>query len=142
MNRVISKRIISLSTIFVFSYYFVISYASAAAPVQLFFIPENADVAAGDIIKSDIWLDTQGNSINAVDITVSYDQAVEVLSAEKNDSILNLWVEEPSFSDTTRRAKFTGGRTGGFEGRGIIGQLYWRNENAGGKATLGFDESS
>ncbi|OGL87426.1 hypothetical protein A3I40_00860 [Candidatus Uhrbacteria bacterium RIFCSPLOWO2_02_FULL_48_12] len=142
MNRVISKRIISLSTIFVFSYYFVISYASAAAPVQLFFIPENADVAAGDIIKSDIWLDTQGNSINAVDITVSYDQAVEVLSAEKNDSILNLWVEEPSFSDTTRRAKFIGGRVGGFAGRGVIGQLYWRSAGAGGKAVLDFDRAS
>ncbi|OGL60677.1 hypothetical protein A3H10_02100 [Candidatus Uhrbacteria bacterium RIFCSPLOWO2_12_FULL_46_10] len=116
--------------------------AGAVSSVRLFFIPENSEVVAGDIIKSDIWVDTQGNTINAVDISVSYDSMVELLSAEKNDSILNLWVEEPSFSDTTRRAKFTGGRTGGFEGRGIIGQLYWRNENAGGKATLGFDESS
>ena len=141
-NNSLIVLLVFVSAFFVLSSLFLTAPAGAVSPVRLFFIPENSDIVAGDIVKSDVWIDTQGNIINAVDISVSYDDSVELLSVEKNDSILNLWVSDPSFSDTTRRVKFTGGRTGGFEGRGVIGQLYWRSENAGEKSMLGFDELS
>lgn len=117
-------------------------YSSAAAPVKIFIFPDASEVNVGEIIKSEIRIDTNDTTINAVDIKIYYDpNSIWVLSAERANSIIDLWVEEPRFSPATGLVTFTGGKSTGFSGQGVIGQVYWRALSPG-QGTLRFDESS
>ena len=75
----------------------------------------------GDTFTATVKLDTEGQNINAVDITLSYPPLVHVKSVSKSGSIIQLWVQDPSSTDSA--VFFTGGIPGGFSGVGVIGKI-------------------
>lgn len=113
--------------------------AHAVAPVKLFMIPESAEITVGETMRSEVRIDTGGVDINAVDLKINFNPSlIEVLSVERANSIIDLWVEEPHFSSSDGTITFIGGKSGGYKGSGVIGQVYWKPA-AIGEASLQFD---
>ena len=74
------------------------------------------------------------NSINVVGATISFPQdRLEVVTIEKDDSILDLWAKEPDFSNEAGIIMLGGGtlKTGGFTGKGEIITIVFRAKNIG-----------
>ena len=54
-------------------------------------------------------MNTEGQSINAVDGTIGFNPSnIEVVSVSKNNSILNLWVQDPTYSNVAGNINFGG----------------------------------
>lgn len=59
-----------------------------------------------------------GKSINAADGTLSFNpRELSVVSVNRSNSIFNLWVTEPAFSNSAGTVSFSGGSPAGYSGR-------------------------
>ncbi len=64
--------------------------------------PSSVTTTVGKTFKVEVMVTNNVEAINAVSIEMSYPQgALEVVSISKAGSFINLWAEEPSFSNTT-----------------------------------------
>lgn len=109
---------------FVFCFSFAAFSAQAAV---LYFSSLNSEYSRGDIFKSDLKLNTQGEAANTCDIKLSFDPMVlEVLEISKGGSILSLWPQEPMYSNKTGEIYFAGGTPGGFNGDEKIISIIFR----------------
>lgn len=90
------------------------SVPAVAIAASLSLVPAALDTKQTDAYTVAIVLDTQGESINAIEGTVTIangmDTPTDILDAS---SIINYWVQSPTPS---REIKFSGGITGGFSG--------------------------
>lgn len=84
----------------------------------LYFDPLSADIYRGDIISLDVRIDTdEGECINTVDAVIQYEAPIRAVDVSRGDSILNVWVEEPTINEENRTITFAGGIPGGYCGR-------------------------
>lgn len=106
------------------------SIAEAAALTPL---ASQSQYRVGDIFIVDLRLDSQGEYINAVEASLSFDPLILNLEeVSRGDSILTLWVEEPGWSNQSGELKFTGGTPNGFEGKnGLLARVVFRAVNSG-----------
>ncbi len=106
--------------------------ARAASPVHLFLVPDSSQVVVGEVTRSDLWIDTGDNTINAADLSLRFDPTlVQLDGAERTPSIFNLWVKEPEVSVPDAEVHFISGSTTAFKGQGVIGQIYWTATKVG-----------
>ena len=64
-----------------------------------------------------VFVNTQSKSINAAEGILTYNpKELSVVSANRNSSIFNLWVTEPTFSNTAGTINFSGGLPSGYSG--------------------------
>lgn len=73
-----------------------------------------------------IMIDTQGRTINALELHLKYDpEYLEVLSLSKEPSFIKLWIkDEPKFSKENGEISFAGGLPNpGFNGRDVVGSV-------------------
>lgn len=100
----------------------------------LFFAPDDGSFSIGDTISIDVMVESPNLAINVVGATlyIPNDQ-MEIVSVSNEDSIITLWVEEPSFSNKFNIVKFSGGTTreGGFRGSGKVATIVVRATRAG-----------
>jgi len=74
-----------------------------------------------------VWLDTEGENINAVEGRLSFPkEKIEAVDIRKGGSILNLWPQEPFFSNEKGEISFVGGLPTGFQGQGQIFSIIFR----------------
>jgi hypothetical protein len=75
----------------------------------------------------------QGQSINAADGTLSFNPSqLSVVSVNRTSSIFNLWVSEPTFSNSAGTVNFSGGLPSGYSGsRGTIMTVTFRALGSG-----------
>lgn len=97
-------------------------YALPASAAQLYLNPDTTVNHHLDTFYVPLRIDTQGECINAVDVTIAYDPAVlSVRDVALGDSILTLWTQHPTImmSDgrETGRVVLQGGIPGGYCGR-------------------------
>jgi len=86
--------------------FFTINYASAAT---LNIIPSSGLHNIGEIFSVSATVSSPDQALNAVDGTITFPTDIlEVTAISKQDSILNLWVEEPVYSNSTGRISFSG----------------------------------
>lgn len=106
------------------------SIAEAAALTPL---ASQSQYRVGDIFIVDLRLDSQGEYINAVEASLSFDPLILNLEeVSRGDSILTLWVEEPGWSNQSGELKFTGGTPNGFEGKnGLLARVVFRAVSPG-----------
>lgn len=72
--------------------------------------PSTLNIFVGDTFTIKINVDTLGKSINNAEGIIQFPtNMLEVLSVKKTSSIFLLWVEEPSFSNSTGKITFNGG---------------------------------
>lgn len=107
---------------------------------RLSIVPGIIHAAVGDVVSVDLILDTENESINAVDLNLIYPALVTMKSVSKNHSILSLWVDEPSFTRDTISVR--GGIPGGIKiSHGVLATITFQ-ANAVGQGTLVYNASS
>ena len=90
-------------------FYFLFSDSAFAA--RVYFEPPPTTYKVGDNFTLSLVLDTEGQSINAVEINISVPKLLKIKNISKSGSVIQLWVSEPSFSG--KIINLTGGIPGG-----------------------------
>jgi len=112
---------------------------SLALPVlaqnaSLYFLPSAGTYTVGTTFFVQLKVNSGGVAINAADGTIIFDPSkLEVIKVSKEDSIFNLWVQEPTFSNSLGTINFAGGKPSpGFIGpAGTITTITFRVKAAG-----------
>ena len=134
-TRMATKFLVFISLIFVF-----FSVSSVAQAASLYFSPSSNTYFLGRTFNVTVYVSSADAAMNAAQGTVSFPtDKIEVISLSKSGSAMNLWVQEPSFSNRDGIVNFAGVVTNpGFQGgAGKIITITFR-ANALGKATLSF----
>jgi hypothetical protein len=75
----------------------------------MFVYPSSGEYSVGTTFSARVRISSQAQSVNAVSGTLTFPRdKLSVVSVSKEDSILNLWVQEPSFSNTQGTVNFEG----------------------------------
>ena len=76
-------------------------FAPSANGAKVYFEPQPASYKVGDSFTVSLLLDTEGQAINAVDISIRVPVLLKIKNISKSGSMIQLWVSEPSFSGGT-----------------------------------------
>lgn len=113
--NVIIKTVIFVA-VFIFSTNSVFSATLSVIPTRLV-------VNTGELVKITISVDTQNKIINNTEGTIDFSpDLLEIVSIDRSQSIFNLWINEPTYSNSKGTLLFNGGKTNpGYTGAsGII----------------------
>lgn len=88
---------------------------------------------AGATFTARVVVNTAGKSINAAEGTVKFNPSeLTVVSVDRSGSIFNLWVTEPTFSNSAGTVSFSGGLPSGYTGgAGTVFSITFRTKAAG-----------
>lgn len=114
-----------------------------AEAASIFMSPPSETFVTGGTFVSSILVDTEGASINAIDITIRFPQdKLQVVSVPIGPSIISLWVNQPSFDNREGTVTLRGVIPGGIKtDSGTIINLQFRAK-AVGVATVRFADTS
>ncbi len=93
-------------------------FPASAQAARVFFEPTESTHAVGDTFSVDVRIDTEGETINALDLGIIYPPLVNVAGINKTGSAIQLWVFEPNFTSTG--IFLTGGNPSGISGSNKI----------------------
>jgi hypothetical protein len=129
---------------FLFSiFYFLFSTATAQA-ATLYFSPSSGSHTVGSAFSVGVYVSSADQAMNAASGVISFpSDKLEAVSLSKTGSILTLWVQEPSFSNSVGTVNFEGVLFNpGFTG--ATGQIITINfrAKAAGTALLNFPSGS
>lgn len=121
-------KILLLSTCLTF---FTFAGSLNAASLQL--SPNTGVYALGSTFTTKVVVNTSGQPINAAEGSIKYNpQELSVVSIDKTGSIFNLWVTEPTFSNSAGTISFSGGLPSGYTGSaGTVFNITFRTLIAG-----------
>jgi hypothetical protein len=115
-------------------------FPRAAFAARIYFSPEAIQAHVGDTATVDVMLDTEQQSVNAVDLTILYPRLVSVQHVTHANSVLSLWIGEPNVTATS--IVLQGGVPSGIvTDHGVIARLVVR-ANAVGQGGIALDPSS
>ena len=120
-----------------------LSFAKADSGVSLYVTPSSGNYNIGNLINVSVKVNTEGETINAVKATLSFNENLKVQSISKSGSILGLWIEDPSYDNSLRTISF-GGAGSGTTYKGSAGKIIsitFKAEKAG-KGTINFSSNS
>lgn len=107
---------------------------SAAYAATLGLLPANATVGIDSTITETVLVSSTDQAMNAISGTISFPaNLLQVVSVSKANSVLSLWVQDPTFSNTDGTISFSGvvpnpGYTGN---RGQVFSIQFRGKKAG-----------
>ncbi|OGM96162.1 MAG: hypothetical protein A3B86_02570 [Candidatus Yanofskybacteria bacterium RIFCSPHIGHO2_02_FULL_38_22b] len=111
-----------------------------AEAARIYFEPQPTIYKVGDSFVLSLLVDTEGQSINAVDISILVPQLLKIKNISKSGSMVQLWVSEPSFYGGT--INLTGGMPGGTTtSKGTIAKVTFEAA-AVGEGNLAFTSDS
>ena len=119
-------------------------HSAAAAGAVLSFSPSSGSHAVGGTFTVQVVLDSGGGTgVNAADGKITFDPTIlSVQSATKDGSVFNLWVADPTFSNTDGTVSFSGGGTSAYTGSsGTVFNVTFKGLKAG-TANLSFASAS
>lgn len=121
----LTYKVALISVFSVFAFFFSVDTAQAA---RIFFTPAVGQYSVGSDLKVQVRLDSEGQSINAAELHLSFTKAsLQVQSISKVGSIFTLWPEEPTYSNTNGSISITGGVPNGTTtSNGLIATLTFR----------------
>lgn len=107
--------------------------AEMADAASLRLSPSTGVYQAGSTFTARVQVVTGGDPINAAEGTLSFNpNELTVVSANRSGSIFNLWVTEPTFSNSAGTISFSGGVPTGYSGNvGNVLSVTFRAKNAG-----------
>ncbi|MEY2664977.1 MAG: hypothetical protein RLZZ480_82 [Candidatus Parcubacteria bacterium] len=109
----VAKKIILM--LFILGSYFASVAAAEAATLSV--SPGTGVYTSNSTFTVRVVVNTSGKSINAAEGTLSFNPSeLSVVSASRSGSIFNLWVAEPSFSNSAGTVSFSGGLPSGYTG--------------------------
>lgn len=136
------KKFYFLIIIFIFSF-FVFNFNEADA-ASLYFSPSSGSYNVGGAFTINVIVASTDQAMNATQGVVSFPKdKLEAVSLSKTGSIINLWIQEPSFSDSGGTVNFEGiVLNPGFTGsNGKIISILFRVKSAG-NGELSFSSGS
>ena len=94
----------------------------------LYLEPAEGTYYQGDVFIVEARLNTEGEYINTVKGDLRFSQDIlEVKDLSQGNSVLTLWVKEPSFSNQAGTISFIGGVPAGYQGwDGLLGRIIFR----------------
>lgn len=103
---------------------------------RVYFEPSGDKYKVGDNVPISIFVDTENESINAVELGLNIPKLLRIKDISKNGSIIQLWIQEPSYSENT--VQLIGGIPSGIKTtKGLIGKIYLE-ASAIGQGSIGF----
>lgn len=123
---------------------FFLSFTENSHAAILQMVPSQTEVTVGNIVNLQVSVNTLGKVINNAESIIQFPKdLLEVVSIDKRSSIFSLWVEEPSFSNSTGQIRLNGGVPNpGFVGtNGNIISVVFRTK-AVGTASVIFSNSA
>lgn len=124
----------------VLAYGFQVTWANAAT---MSLSPGTGVYSTGASFTVRVNVNSSGTSINAAEGTLSFNPSeLSVTSVSRSSSIFNLWVAEPSFSNSAGTVSFSGGSPAGYTGSsGNIMTVTFRAKGSG-PAKVNFSSGS
>lgn len=117
-------------------------FPTAVEGARFFFEPSDVVLGTEGNFIVTVFLDTEGENVNAVSTTVSIPTTVEVARVHDNGSVVTLWVQAPVFEEATRTLSLSGLIPGGFSSpRGRLLRLELAPTGDGGTTTLSFKKA-
>ena len=108
MEKIKNKKI-TFGFILPFFFFFFLFFASVANAASLNFSPASGSYAVGSLVSLNALVSSADKAINAVSGVISFPKdKLEVVSLSKNGSVISLWVQEPSFSNSEGEINFEG----------------------------------
>jgi len=102
-------------------------FPAIAKAAILYLLPQSQTIYQGESFLVEVRTDTEGEDINAIEGHLNFPQdKLEIINIGKGGSILNLWPEEPFYSNQTGEISFIGGIPGGFQGQGGLLSIIFR----------------
>lgn len=101
--------------------------------VEVYFSPRSGSFSEGSTFDVPILINTKGNSINGIEITVNFDRnKLSIVRPSGGTSIIGVWVEPPSFDNSKGIARYVGVIPGGITtGSGLIGNITFQAKSIG-----------
>jgi len=130
-NLMIMARLSLLSFIAI-----ILLVVTPAYAARVYFEPAGGQFEVGDSINVSVFLDTEGESINAVELGVKVPQLLRIKSISKSGSAIQLWVKEPSFSNNN--VSLIGGIPGGSKSSRMLISKIVTQASAIGEGSIGF----
>lgn len=109
--------------------------AERLAPhTSISFSPKSGSFVEGSTFDVPILLDTQGSSINAIELHVIFDvDKLMVINPSSGKSIIGVWTEPPAYDNTRGTASYVGVIPNGIKtGSGLIGTITFKAKSIGG----------
>ncbi len=135
-------KLIKTLVVSIFTILFLFSSSVFAADIYL--QSASLSVSEQDLATVNVSINTSGTVINNVDATIVFPtDLLSVQSISTSGSILNLWVEQPSFSNNAGTISFDGGVPNpGYSGQGgKVITIYFKAKKSG-VATLSFQNGT
>lgn len=100
---------------------------------EIYFSPRQGTFLEGSTFQVPIFINTKGNSINAVELHVEFDpNRFSIVSPSGGVSIIGLWVEPPSYNNSKGTAKIIGTIPNGITtGSGLIASITFQAKGSG-----------
>jgi hypothetical protein len=116
---------------------------NANASVLYFNPQDKIEVEDGGSTIVDVWLDTEGKTVNAADVILGFPaNLVEVSDVSRGDSVLQLWLADPDIDNVAGTVRLEGGipRGSAFKS-GLLARLTFLGKAQGG-GTIAWSRSS
>lgn len=116
--------------------------ATPALAADLVISPSSGSYSAGQTFTATVRAVPGGDSINAVEATLSFDPSLlSVVSVSKTGSAFSLWTTEPTFSNSAGTVSFGGGSPAPFTSTSNLVNITFRAV-ANGSASVNFSTAS
>jgi hypothetical protein len=121
----------SFISVFLLTFVF-LSTSNSVFSATLSVSPSTGVYVSGKTFTVKVVVNTEGKPINAAEGTLKFNpQELSVVSIDKSSSIFNLWVTEPTFSNSAGTINFSGGMPSGYTGSaGNIFNITFRSTSA------------
>jgi hypothetical protein len=121
----------------------IVFLAGPAHAATLYSQAANQDVYQGQTFVVDWYLDTENQSINAVNLSLNFStNTLEVVDANPGNSLLNLWIKNPSFDNQKGTINLIGGVSNGVRSATLPIFRVEFMAKASGEASITLDPSS
>lgn len=96
-------------------------FPASVLAARVTFEPKTIPATPQENYTVTVLMDTEGESINAIEGTVVIDAALgNPLSVTDSGSVVTYWIARPSWNESSRTVRFSGSVPGGFSGSGIL----------------------
>jgi hypothetical protein len=121
---------------------FLVPPKTQAANATLSLTPGNGTYMVDSTFDVSVYLDTQGQSINTIELNLRFPaDKLQLVSASTGKSIIGIWTSQPKFNNQAGTVYLVGGIPGGITiSRGLISTFTFR-VRAVGSAVVKFDAS-
>jgi len=103
--------LICFSVCLVLLFSVILALPANAQAASLYFSPSSGSYSVGRTLTVSVYVSSSDQAINAASGIISFPQdKLQVVSLSKVGSIMSLWVQEPSFSNTSGTINLNGGK--------------------------------